>query len=216
MWIIKLLPPRTLSLQAKKPSGVIGRYVMPRLFIRANADLNLFVKENLQLQAQDRVLEVGFGPGSLISEMASLASVVEGIDFSPAMIARATKTNKRHISDGRVVLHQGDCRSLPFADQAFEKVCSINTVYFWNDPISYLTEMFRVTKNGGTIVIGFRDSEQMRSLNLSRDIFNTYTREDITRLLTEAGYTHAVITEREGAPFRSYCAVATKRTSADR
>ena len=55
---------------------------MTKIFNSGNADLNSFVKEILSLQRNDSVLEIGFGPGKLINEMANLTTegVVEGVD----------------------------------------------------------------------------------------------------------------------------------------
>jgi 16S rRNA A1518/A1519 N6-dimethyltransferase RsmA/KsgA/DIM1 with predicted DNA glycosylase/AP lyase activity len=69
MFIINLIPSRVLSLQARKPYGIIGRYVMTKIFNKGNADLNSFVKEMLDLKKNDRVLEIGFGPGKLLNEI---------------------------------------------------------------------------------------------------------------------------------------------------
>jgi hypothetical protein len=78
-WInfIKLIPSRVLSLQARKPSGIIGRYLMKKIFNNLNADLNSFIKEVLDLHKEDRVLEVGFGSGKLIDKMTDITT--EGV-----------------------------------------------------------------------------------------------------------------------------------------
>ncbi len=212
MWFVKLIPSRMLSLQARKPSGLVGRFVMSKIFNTANADLNTFVKEGLTLRYNDQVLEIGFGPGKLTKEMADITieGHIEGIDFSDAMLKVATQTNAEHIASGRVSLHQGECSQLPFENNRFDKVCAVNTVYFWEKPKDYFAEMFRVLRPGGKIVIGFRDDQQMRHLALSQDVFNTVSKKDMTNLLSGAGFINAQINEKDGKPFVSYCGVATK------
>ena len=113
MLIVKLIPSRLFSLQARKPTGIIGRYVMSKLFNKVNADLNTFVKQTLDVQKNDRILEIGFGPGMLINELAEITidGIVEGVDFSKTMFKQASKVNKQHISQGRVRLHNVECRS---------------------------------------------------------------------------------------------------------
>ena len=177
-----------------------------------NADLNAFVKEILDLQRENRVLEIGFGPGKLINQMAEITTegVVEGIDFSEAMLKQASKVNKHHILNDKVRLHKGECRSLPFDNESFDKLCSTNTLYFWKEPEKYFSEMFRVIKSGGKIVIGFRDDKQMNSLNLRKDIFTTYSLDKVVSLLSNAGFSGSHVVEKEGRPFLSYCAVANK------
>ena len=158
MFIFKLIPSKVFSLQARKPTGLIGRYLMTKIFNKGNAALNSFVMDMLELESSDRILEIGFGPGKLINQMAAIttAGIVEGIDFSDVMLNQASRVNKHHISHGKVRLQRGECKSLPFEKGSFNKLCSINTLYFWKDPDKYFIEMFRVLRPGGMIAIGFR------------------------------------------------------------
>ncbi len=212
MWIAQLIPSRILSLQAKQPKGLMGRYLMSKIFNQGNADLNTFVKENLQLNINDQVLEIGFGPGQLIQNMAAMVpqGKIHGVDFSKAMLQEATRRNQKYIHAGLIELKQAECRQLEFSAQSFDKVCSSNTVYFWKEPLVYFQEMHRVLKPGGKVVIGFRDKPQIQGLNLSKDIFNLYSQTDIVELLLKSGFVQAQIKEKPGQPFVSYCAVAHK------
>ena len=70
--------------------------------------------------------------------------------------------------------------------------------------------MFRVIRPGGIIAIGFRDDKQMSNLNLSRDIFTTYSQIEVVSLLSNAGFSDARVAEKKGKPFLSYCALAAK------
>ena len=212
MFIVKLIPSSVLSRQARKPAGVIGRYLMTKIFNSGNADLNSFVKETLEIKKSDRILEIGFGPGKLINDMAKITTegLVEGVDFSRDMLKEASKANQQFITEGRVKLHQAECRDLPFHDASFDKLCSINTLYFWKDPERYFSEMFRVMKTGGMIAVGFRDKEQMSKLDLDHSVFNTYTQDEVVLLLTNAGFSESRIAQKEERPFLSYCAVGYK------
>ena len=212
MWLLKLIPLKTLSSQLRKPSGFIGRFVMTKIFTVGNADLNNFAKDCLDLKQDDRVLEIGFGPGKLINQIAQIVTEgkVEGIDFSETMITQAKKLNESYIASNRVTLHKGDSEILPFSDNTFDKICSANTIYFWKDPASNLKEIYRATKPGGKVVVGFRDSQQMENFNLDEDIFTTYSKEEVVRLLLEAGFSNATTKEKESPTLTSYCAIATK------
>jgi ubiquinone/menaquinone biosynthesis C-methylase UbiE len=212
MWFFRLIPSRVLSLQARKPTGLIGRYLMTKIFNVGNTDLNSFVMDMLELESSDRVLEIGFGTGKLINQMAAITTdgAVEGIDFSEVMLKQAGRVNKHHISNGKVRLQRGECKTLPYENESFNKLCSINTLYFWKDPDKYFLEMFRVIRPGGIIAIGFRDDKQMSNLNLSKDIFTTYSQIEVVSLLSNAGFSDARVVEKKGKPFLSYCALAAK------
>jgi SAM-dependent methyltransferase len=208
-------PLKFLSLQARKPTGLFGQYVMTSIFNSVNADLNSLVKEILNPEINDRILEIGFGSGKLIHEMAEIITegIIEGVDFSDAMLNQASKVNRQYISSGAVKLQKGECSNLPYDNESFHKLCSVNTLYFLSEPDKCFLETFRVLKQGGEIVIGFRDDKQMNHLNLNRDIFNTYSLDEVVELLTNSGFSNAQIVKKDGKWLMSYCAVATKPTA---
>ena len=82
------------SEQARKPSGFFGRWVMSKIFDHGNAAINDFMKEPLLLQENDHVLEIGFGTGKLIFEMAKRVNtgLIEGIDLSDMSPSQKRKT----------------------------------------------------------------------------------------------------------------------------
>ncbi len=170
------------------------------------------IRGPLLLQPANHVLEIGFGPGALINQIASITTEghVEGVDFSESMLTEATKNNKRYISSNRVKIQKGDSKELNYADETFDKICTVNTLYFWNPPKVHLSEIFRVLKSGGRLVLGLRSSEQMESLPLDKTIFNTYSLNEAVSLISNVGFSDVHIQERDGVPFASYCVVGTK------
>ena len=98
------------SRQAKKPSGWFGRIVMPRIFDIGNERLNRLVYKMLMPQPGDHILDLGCGTGKLVHKIARRTDrcVVEGLDFSEAMVAIARRRNRNHISKAKAVIHFGD------------------------------------------------------------------------------------------------------------
>jgi 2-polyprenyl-3-methyl-5-hydroxy-6-metoxy-1,4-benzoquinol methylase len=90
------------SEQARQPSGLFGRIVMPVVFDRGNAFLNGFVNSLMTVQPNDRVLEIGCGTGKLINIMAKKIDkgIISGIDFSSTMVKIAKRRNKKSIASG--------------------------------------------------------------------------------------------------------------------
>jgi ubiquinone/menaquinone biosynthesis C-methylase UbiE len=124
----------------------------------ANSGINRFTADLMDVQPDDRVLEIGFGPGRLIERLAAQATagLVAGVDPSDVMLAQATSRNRAAIEAGRVRLEEGTVSALPFADGSFTKVCSVNTIYFWPEPESDLCEVRRVLVPGGRCYLTFR------------------------------------------------------------
>ena len=140
--------------QFAHPQGWVGRLVGMILAVK-NRERNAWTISMLDIQPNDRVLEIGFGPGQAIEEVAKLTpnGWVAGIDLSDVMVAQASKRNSAAIRSGRVLLQQGAESPLPFDDNNFNKVFAVNSMQFWSNPIGGLQEVRRVLKPGGRLVI---------------------------------------------------------------
>ena len=199
------------SRQARRPSGLFGRFVMSVVFDRGNAFLNGFVLDAMAVQEDDRVLEIGCGTGRLIGEMAKSIDrgYIEGVDFSDAMVATARRRNRDSIASGQVEITKGDFDELEYECDCFDKVCSVNTVYFWPRPESTATRIADVLVPGGTIALAFEDIEQLRNRNLSAEVFRLYAVEEIRELLANAGFSSDIdVLTREKGKLLYHCVVA--------
>jgi ubiquinone/menaquinone biosynthesis C-methylase UbiE len=177
------------SKQARKPTGMFGRFYMSRVFEIGNAELNALMYETLSVQENDRVLEIGFGTGLLIKKIAALLDngLVEGVDFSESMVAIAQKKNRKYIKKGKVKIHLGDFEEIPFEKNYFDKILSVNTIYFWINPDKTISKIYRILKPGGKLFIGFHDKSEMEKMSLNRDVFQYYSTKDLTELLSIHG-----------------------------
>jgi len=201
------------SEQARKPSGLFGRWVMSKIFDHGNAAINAFMKEQLLLQENDHVLEIGFGTGKLIFEMAKQVNkgLIEGIDLSETMVAIAEKKNKNYIAEGKVIIRQGDFEEIAYNDNRFDKICSANTVYFWPQPEHFIKNILRILKPGGKLVLAFVDKAQLESRRLSTNVFHFYHQDEIITLLSRNGFSGSVdMISKEIKSQRYHCAVAVK------
>src|SRR6185503_13804865 len=101
--------------QFGKPSGLFGKFIGNGMAKRNIYDAQWTVSL-LDIQPQQRVLEIGFGPGvstQLVAEKAS-QGFVAGIDHSQTMIQAASQRNAQAIQSGRMELKQGEVGSLPY------------------------------------------------------------------------------------------------------
>jgi ubiquinone/menaquinone biosynthesis C-methylase UbiE len=138
-----------------RPTGLLGRaagWIMAAL----NAEMNRLAVEALALAPDDRVLEIGFGPGAALSRVAEHAAVVAGIDPSEAMLAEASRRLRSALAAGRASLARGTASSLPWPDGAFTKAYAVNSYQLWSDPARDLAEVRRVLAPGGVLVLGLR------------------------------------------------------------
>ncbi len=201
------------SKQARKPTGIFGRFYMSRVFEKGNAELNALMYETLSVRENDHILEIGFGTGTLIKKIAAHLDngFVEGIDFSKSMVVIAQKKNRKYINNGKVKIHLGDFDEALFDDNYFDKIFSVNTIYFWKNPDTTISKICRILKPGGKLFIGFHDKSEMEKMPLNRDVFQYYSAHDITQLLSiDGSLTNIDIISKKGKQNTCYCAVGTK------
>ncbi len=201
------------SRQARKPSGLYGRFVMSRIFEKGNKTLNDMVCKALDLKGQERVLEIGFGTGSMVEQVACRldSGQMTGVDFSDTMVAKARRRNHRHIKSGRVTLHAGDFMDVDLEPGSFDRIFSVNTLYFWPDPREAMVRLSSLLAPGGSLILGFGKKEDLEQLNLDRSIFRFYSVDEVKRLLTASGgleVTRVCLGRSEG--LLGFCVVAQK------
>ena len=111
----------------------------------------------LGLPKGSRGLDAGCGIGLqalLLAEAVGPTGHVAGLDLSPAFLCYAKEAVKAsHLSD-RIFFQAGDVGKLPFDDDTFDWVCSIDCVgYPVDDLLPLLRELARVVKPGGMVAI---------------------------------------------------------------
>ncbi len=143
-----------LDSQYRCPSGEMGRRVGQGM-AAGHLPENLWAIRQIAPQPTDHILEVGFGPGVAVEEIAEqlTTGLVAGIDLSQTMVDEAAKRNAEAIRTGRVDLRYGRASNLPFPDASFDKAFSVHSIYFRPEPVKVLQELQRVLKPGGLLAI---------------------------------------------------------------
>ena len=113
----------------------------------------MWVFSLLDLKPTDRVLEIGFGAGTDVARASQAAAFVAGIDHSEVMVKMASGRNVQAIKQGRVELQLGSAAKLPYPESHFDRVLAIDSAQFWKDSVKTLTEVGRVLKPGGWVVL---------------------------------------------------------------
>jgi ubiquinone/menaquinone biosynthesis C-methylase UbiE len=147
---------RPLFEQFARPSGWLGR--LAGSLMSKGADDDRWLVDLLDVQAEDRVLEVGFGPGVAVELIAARATrgLVAGVDPSDVMVREASERNLQSVRAGRVQLRQGTVLELPFPDSSLTKELALHSIYFWPSLEQGLRELYRVLAPGGRLAIGVR------------------------------------------------------------
>ena len=187
-----------LAQQLRKPDGDLGKKVGENMNA-SNALMNTFTIEELHLQNDDCILEIGMGNGFFVKTILGIEHSVSyyGCDYSELMIAEATALNKNFVETGQAKFVLASADHLPFKSHSFDKLFTINTIYFWSNPSVELTEIHRVLKPKGKFLLTVRSKLTMENIPVTQFGFKLYSKELLTDLLTATGFEVTQVVEKE-------------------
>lgn len=121
----------------------------------SNRKRNEWAVSLLRIRPDDRVLEVGCGPGLAIRELSRIvhAGYVCGIDHSEVMLRQARSRNADGLRRGIVDLRLASVDALPAFDAPFDRILAVNTVLFWVQPDARLAQLRQMLRPGGLIAV---------------------------------------------------------------
>ena len=111
----------------------------------------LVARDRMGIEAGDRILEVGVGTG-INTSLYPKNCHITGIDLSSSMLEKARERVARE-ELRNVRLLEMDAARLTFADDAFDIVYAPYLVSVVPDPVQVASEMRRVCRPGGKIII---------------------------------------------------------------
>jgi ubiquinone/menaquinone biosynthesis C-methylase UbiE len=181
---------------AKKPVGLRGRLVA-RFMGWAHGSLYRAVAKQLALTEEDEFIDIGYGSGMFIKKHASHVKMAAGVDISEDMVNMARKFNRQMVDLGRADLRLGDAGNLEWPDGSFSAAGTIESFFFWPEPVACLKEVHRVLRPEGRLVIGItanKDVKQDFSKVAKKKGFVLYSCDDIIKMTKEAGFRECIIT----------------------
>src|SRR5690242_5716040 len=128
-----------------------GDFTAIAAFMRESGET---IVESLGVNPPLRALDLGCGDGTTATPLARLGAEVTGVDISRSLVAagnkRAAEQGLRHLK-----FREGDaCKLEGIHDNTFDLTLSVFGAMFAPKPFDVAKEMVRVTKPGGTIVMG--------------------------------------------------------------
>jgi SAM-dependent methyltransferase len=152
-----LMTPGILQQTFRQPAGNIGKLAGCLMSAKSKQRSDWTV-EKLNIQPYQHILEVGYGPGNTLQEVARKLKVgfLAGIDHSITMYRQAYKKNKRFIEQQLLQLHIGDLNELPYPPHYFHTVYGSNVHFFWKEPELEFIRLSNLLRSGGKLVMVFQ------------------------------------------------------------
>jgi ubiquinone/menaquinone biosynthesis C-methylase UbiE len=114
-----------------------------------------FVKKLKKYATKEAITDIGCGPGYLLQAIAKEMpeNTLAGVDISEEMVEKA-KANFASMGYGeRIEFKQGSAGHLPFGDGTQEFIISTLSLHHWNEPQAAFSEIYRVLKPSGQMLI---------------------------------------------------------------
>ena len=180
-----------LTAQFRQPTPVL-RPVVRWLLARDTPALATWAVELLDPGLTDRVLELGISLGVQLAAGFTRQGLVVGVDPSPVLLARAEERNAAAIREGRMQFRPAQLPALPFESGSFDRVFAVNNIQLWPDLPTCLTEVRRVLRPGGRVVLVVHP-RWLTDLDAASEYVRTLSRQVVeTGFLAPACFTMTV------------------------
>ena len=176
--------------QLRKPSGNWGK-IVAIIMNKRNTKFYSELINILDVKDNDKVFEIGYGPGLGIQMLADTNEncTIEGMDFSELMFREATKRNKKYISRNKVRLSFGDFLSEDFVNKTYDKIYCVNVIYFWNELSIVFDKIASLLNKGGIFCIFMTHEKELQNKKFTQD-FCRYSIETVEEELSKAGFSN--------------------------
>ena len=166
------------------------------------------------IEPDDTVLECACGTGLLSAVIAAKCRQLTATDFSRKMLKKA---EKNCAAFHNIAFAQADITALSYPDGGFDKVVAGNVIHLLGNPLTALSELNRVCKDGGMLIIPTymnKDSKGKTSgfagavCKAGADFKRQFTVDSYRQFFLDAGYPDVKVSLADG---RIPCAVAVMR-----
>ena len=191
-----------------KPNG-IGGEISTKIMNIMNQKQYKTVLENINLESNDNVLDIGFGNGYLLDKLYKQHIPIRlyGIDISEDMLKKVSEKNRKIIENGDLKLFLENINKTSFNQNYFDKIYTINTIYFWEDLIKCFSEIKRILKPNGIFINVIYSKYFLEKMTIfTKYGYNKYAIEDIVKITEDNGM--KTIGTIEIVKNKSYCIIS--------
>jgi ubiquinone/menaquinone biosynthesis C-methylase UbiE len=188
---------KLIAAQLRKPHGEMAKEV-GKMMNEGNKLMNLAAITSLNIASHDTIMEIGMGNGYFVKDILATDETVlyDGCDFADTMVAEAIALNNEYVLNKQARFTLANADVLPYDNASFNKVFTVNTIYFWDDAVQVLTEIKRVLQSKGLFIIALRPKSIMDHFPFTKHNFNTFDKTDCIDLLTQNGFEVSEVIEQ--------------------
>lgn len=136
------------------PTGEAGRAMLERMN-DSHGPMTQWALSHLQFGEKDRVLDIGCGGGACIARLSTMVKdgTFVGIDYAKTSVEATRQFNQALIDAGKLEVIEASVSDMPFKDDTFDKIVTVESYYFWPDFETDMQEVYRVLKPSGHFLL---------------------------------------------------------------
>ena len=175
---------QAIAAQLKHPTGEKG-IEMANMMHETNINMTRHSVQNLNIKAGNSILELGHGNAGHVEFIFEQAENLKyyGLEMSELMFQEARQINRNFVSQKQAFFSLYDGNDIQFQDNYFDKIFTVNTIYFWQNPEKFVLEIYRVLKEKGTFSLTFAEESFMKTLPFTKYEFELYSTEKAESLI---------------------------------
>lgn len=180
---------QAIASQLKHPTGEKG-IEMANMMHETNINMTHHSVQNLHIESGNTILELGHGNAGHVEFIFEQAKNLKyyGLEMSELMFQEARQINRNFVSQKQAFFSLYDGTEIPFQDSFFNKIFTVNTIYFWQEPEKLLSEIYRVLQPKGILCITFAEESFMKQLPFTKYEFELYSTEKAEKLIEKTAF----------------------------
>lgn len=188
----------------RKPQGEEGIQMLLRMN-ESHSAVTEWALDFLDIQENDQVLDIGCGGGATLMRMSKHIQTghLTGIDYSEISVNLSRELNAGDIYSGKMEILRASVERLPVEDEKFDKIVTVESFYFWPNPVDNLKEVLRTLKKGGVFLLA---ADIYQKDNLGKEVLENIERyqllnptpDEFRTMFQQAGFSRIKIHIKQG------------------
>jgi len=100
----------------------------------------------------------------------------------------AKRINAAVLTKNNITFQVYDGEISPFKNNTFDKIFTVNTLYFWQQPIKMLNEIYRILKIDGVFALTFAQKEFMKTIPFVMEKFNLFDTGGLKKIISKTNF----------------------------
>ncbi len=135
------------------PTGEAGYQMLSRMN-ESHDDVTSFGLSFLNKKENGIYLDIGCGGGNTLKKLLTMTNnLVYGIDISLTAIKRSMEFNQEEYDKDRLKLFKANVLELPFEENTFDAITTVESFYFWENHLEALGRIKRALKENGQFIL---------------------------------------------------------------